>query len=97
MLQAVGKARDRPDDAENLALTTGSIEIIVDELNVLNAAETPAFPLDNYTEVGEEKIKKPYLTSGVRQCNKILKQDRNHVTLETILRKIIFSILKLQY
>ena len=53
MLQAVGKVTDRPDDAENLALTTGSIEIIVDELNVLNA-ETPAFPLDNYTEVGEE-------------------------------------------
>ncbi|MEC8097155.1 MAG: aspartate--tRNA ligase [Pseudomonadota bacterium] len=54
VLQAVGKVNDRPDDAENLALTTGSIEIIVDELNVLNAAETPAFPLDNYTEVGEE-------------------------------------------
>ena len=54
VLQAVGKVNDRPDDAENHALTTGSIEIIVDELNVLNAAETPAFPLDNYTEVGEE-------------------------------------------
>ena len=54
VLQAVGVVNDRPDDAENDALTTGSIEIIVKELNVLNAAETPAFTLDNYSEVGEE-------------------------------------------
>ena len=97
VLQAVGKVNDRPDDAENLALTTGSIEIIVDELNVLNAAETPAFP-DNYTEVGEEVRLKPYLDLRRETMQQNIKtRSKLQITLETILRKIIFSILKLQY
>ena len=87
VLQAVGKVNDRPDDAENLALTTGSIEIIVDELNVLNAAETPAFPLDNYTEVGEEvrlknrtlDLRRETMQQNIKTRSKLTNNIRNYL------------------
>ena len=87
VLQAVGKVNDRPDDAENHALTTGSIEIIVDELNVLNAAETPAFPLDNYTEVGEEvrlknrtlDLRRETMQQNIKTRSKLTNNIRNYL------------------
>ncbi|GIS27201.1 MAG: hypothetical protein CM15mP127_15740 [Gammaproteobacteria bacterium] len=41
----VGKVNDKSDDAENLALTTGSIEIIVDELKCFKCSRDTSIPL----------------------------------------------------
>ncbi|EIJ33073.1 aspartate--tRNA ligase [Thiothrix nivea] len=46
VLQVVGKVRRRPAGTENANLCSGQIEILGLELNVLNAAETPPFQLD---------------------------------------------------
>ncbi len=46
VLQVVGKVRRRPAGTENANLRSGQIEILGLELNVLNAAETPPFQLD---------------------------------------------------
>ena len=54
VLKISGKVNERPEDAENQDLTTGVIEITADEIIVLNEAETPAFPLDQSSEVSEE-------------------------------------------
>lgn len=53
VLQVVGKVRQRPAGTENANLRSGQIEILGLELNVLNAAETPPFQLDE-DNVGEE-------------------------------------------
>ncbi|MDD5392829.1 MAG: aspartate--tRNA ligase [Thiothrix sp.] len=53
VLQVVGKVRRRPAGTENANLRSGQIEILGLELNVLNAAETPPFQLDE-DNVGEE-------------------------------------------
>jgi len=53
VLQVVGKVRSRPAGTENANLHSGQIEILGLELNVLNAAETPPFQLDE-DNVGEE-------------------------------------------
>lgn len=46
VLQVVGKVRRRPVGTENANLRSGQVEILGLELNVLNAAETPPFQLD---------------------------------------------------
>ena len=53
VLQVVGKVRSRPAGTENANLRSGKIEVLGLELNVLNAAETPPFQLDE-ENVGEE-------------------------------------------
>jgi len=54
VLQIKGIVRARPEGTVNADMATGKIEILGKELTILNAAETPPFPLDNYVEVGEE-------------------------------------------
>jgi aspartyl-tRNA synthetase len=46
-LKVVGKVRARPAGTENAALTSGKIEVLCHELEVLNASVTPPFPLDD--------------------------------------------------
>jgi len=48
-----GKVVKRPASMENPKLNTGAIEVFVDELRILNASETPPFPLDEETEVSD--------------------------------------------
>ena len=52
VLQIVGKVAER--SAKNNQLPTGDIEIIVSELNVLNAAETPPFTIEDETDGGDD-------------------------------------------
>ncbi|WP_123402194.1 aspartate--tRNA ligase [Inmirania thermothiophila] len=49
-----GRVRRRPAGTENPDLATGEVEVVAHGLEILNRAETPPFPLDEYTEVGEE-------------------------------------------
>ncbi|MFH0823899.1 MAG: aspartate--tRNA ligase [Pseudomonadota bacterium] len=46
VLAARGVVRLRPDESINPDLHTGTIEVFVDELKVLNTSEAPPFPLD---------------------------------------------------
>jgi len=49
-----GKVRLRPAGAVNPNIASGAIEVLGYELDVLNEAETPPFPLNEYSDVGEE-------------------------------------------
>ena len=46
-VKVVGKVRARPEGTENAGLTSGKIEVLAHELEVLNASVTPVFPLDD--------------------------------------------------
>ncbi len=46
-IQVLGKVRARPEGTENQDLTTGKIEILCQELNILNPSVTPPFQLDD--------------------------------------------------
>jgi aspartyl-tRNA synthetase len=46
-VKVIGRVRARPDGTENAALTSGKIEVLAHELEVLNASVTPVFPLDD--------------------------------------------------
>jgi len=49
-----GKVRIRPEGTVNPNIKSGEVEVLGLSIEVLNAAETPPFPLDDYAEVGEE-------------------------------------------
>ncbi|WP_019583967.1 aspartate--tRNA ligase [Thioalkalivibrio sp. ALE16] len=53
VIRMTGRVRRRPEGTENPDLTTGAVEILGLELEVLNAAKTPPFPLDD-EDVGED-------------------------------------------
>nr|WP_316643940.1 aspartate--tRNA ligase [uncultured Roseateles sp.] len=46
-LKIIGKVRARPAGTENANLTSGKVEVLCHELEVLNASVTPPFPLDD--------------------------------------------------
>jgi aspartyl-tRNA synthetase len=53
VLRVTGRVRRRPEGTTNPELRTGAVEILGTALEVLNAARTPPFPLDD-DDVGEE-------------------------------------------
>lgn len=54
VLKIKGLVRARPEGTINENMSTGKIEILGKELTILNEAETPPFPLDEYVDVGED-------------------------------------------
>ena len=62
VLAVRGRVDRRPPAMENPNLTTGAIEVLVEELRILNASQTPPFPLDEDVEISENlRLKYRYL------------------------------------
>lgn len=60
VVQVSGKVAER--SSKNAKLSTGDIEIIVSELNVLNISDTPPFTIEDNTDGGDElRMKYRYL------------------------------------
>ncbi len=53
VIMITGKVVERPEGTVNSSLPTGEVEINATELEILNASETPPFPLDN---AGGDKV-----------------------------------------
>jgi len=53
VISITGKVVERPEGTVNSSLPTGEVEINATELEILNASETPPFPLD---DVGGDKV-----------------------------------------
>jgi aspartyl-tRNA synthetase len=54
VVKITGKVRLRPTGATNANMASGMIEVLGYELEVLNESETPPFPLNEFSDVGEE-------------------------------------------
>ncbi|MFY0663024.1 MAG: aspartate--tRNA ligase [Natronospirillum sp.] len=62
VVKVTGRVRARPDGTVNKDLPTGEIEVLGKQIEVLNAAETPPFPLDSHSGVGEDvRLKYRYM------------------------------------
>ena len=62
VIQVKGLVRRRPEGSENLALSTGAIEVASNEALVLNQSLTPPFYINEETEVDESlRLKYRYL------------------------------------
>jgi aspartyl-tRNA synthetase len=54
VVQISGQVRARPAGSVNPQIATGEIEIIAQALTILNTAQTPPFPLDEFSQVSED-------------------------------------------
>ncbi|MBP9718487.1 aspartate--tRNA ligase [Candidatus Gracilibacteria bacterium] len=62
VLQITGVVRERPQGQYNEKVTTGEIEIVVENTVILNESKTPPFPIDSDSSVNEEmRLKYRYL------------------------------------
>ena len=77
--------RERPEGTINSKMKTGEIEIEVSEIEVLNSASTPAFPLDDYQDVNEDvrlknriiDLRRPEMNNRILKRSKIVSAIRN--------------------
>jgi len=57
-----GKVRHRPEGTVNPNLPTGEVEVVAEELELLNSAQTPPFEISDWTESSTEvRLKHRYL------------------------------------
>ncbi len=62
VISVSGIVSRRPEDTYNLNLSTGTVEIYPDKIQILNRAETPPFMIDTDQEIGEDlRLKYRYL------------------------------------
>ncbi|GAA3950977.1 aspartate--tRNA ligase [Allohahella marinimesophila] len=62
VLAITGRVRTRPAGTENKDMSTGRVEVLAKNVELLSSAQTPPFPLDDYVDVGEEvRLKYRYL------------------------------------
>ncbi len=54
VLKITGRVRMRDEAVRNTRIATGTIEVLGKQIEILNGAETPPFPIDEYASVGEE-------------------------------------------
>src|SRR3989338_3556838 len=60
-----GKVRARGEGLENLKLKTGEIEVLADELEILNRADTPPIEINDRLDINEDmRLKYRYLEIG---------------------------------
>ena len=85
VIKIKGTVRERPEGTINSKMKTGEIEIEVSELEVLNSAATPAFPLDDYQDVNEDvrlknrilDLRRPEMNNRILKRSKIVSTIRN--------------------
>ncbi|MEK7990504.1 MAG: aspartate--tRNA ligase, partial [Thiotrichaceae bacterium] len=61
VLKITGKVRNRPEGTENPEMPTGMIEVLGKELEILNAADTPPFQLDDELVSEEHRLRYRYI------------------------------------
>src|SRR4029078_1443907 len=78
-----GTVVERPADAINDAIPTGTIEVHVDDMKILNHADTPPFPVADDIDVSEDlRLKYRYLDLRRPRLKDVILL-RHKVALET--------------
>lgn len=93
VLQIKGKARPRGKGLENPKLKTGEIEVLIDELDILNKAETPPIEVDDRIEINEDMrlkyryidLRKPKMQKNLEIRHKAVKAVRDFFDKEGFL------------
>jgi len=90
VLRIKGKVRGRPEGSTNEDLASGKIEVLGQELEILNSAKTPPFPLDEETDVREEvrlryryiDLRRPDMLANLRLRSKVTTALREYLDAE---------------
>ena len=79
VVQLQGRVRARLDGATNLDLATGEIEVLGDTITILNRSRTIPFPLNEYSQPGEDirlryryvDLRRPEMQSNLRLRSRV--------------------------
>jgi len=93
VVQVKGTVRARPEGTTNPDMPTGSVEVLGASLEILNAARTPPFMLDEHAEVGEDvrlryryiDLRRPEMLDRMRFRSKVCISIRNFLDREGFL------------
>ncbi|WP_404362104.1 aspartate--tRNA ligase [Marinobacter sp.] len=85
VIQVTGRVRRRPAGTENANMATGQVEVLGKALNILNAAATPPFQLDEHIDVGEDvrlkyrfiDLRRPEMLNRLRFRSRVTSYIRN--------------------
>lgn len=82
-VSVTGKVRRRPEGTENPNLGTGTVEILIDEVEILNPAKTPPFPIAEDKDV-DETVRLKYRYLDLRRPKMYEKLRLRHEVIRTI-------------
>ncbi|MFW6030539.1 MAG: aspartate--tRNA ligase, partial [Halanaerobiales bacterium] len=82
-----GKARKRPEGNINKDMETGEIEIEINDIEVLDEADTPPFQLENDLEASEDlrlkyrylDLRRPFMKEIIELRHKVMKRTRDYL------------------
>lgn len=85
VLKIRGLVRQRPEGTTNANMSTGEIEVLAKDVEVLNTSETPPFMLDEHGKVGEDvrlkyryvDLRRPEMAEKLRFRSRVTHQIRN--------------------
>ncbi|HZX45606.1 MAG TPA: aspartate--tRNA ligase [Candidatus Nanoarchaeia archaeon] len=85
VLQAKGKVRPRGEGLVNPKLKTGEIEVAIDDLTILNKADTPPIEVDDRVEINEDMrlkyryvdLRKPRMQANIALRHRTVKAVRD--------------------
>ncbi|SEM60577.1 aspartyl-tRNA synthetase [Syntrophus gentianae] len=88
-----GTVRQRPEGMINPDLKTGSIEVMVDELEILNESQTPPFSLETDSEISENvrlkyrylDLRRPHLQKNIMLRSRVASEARQYFQEEGFL------------
>ena len=82
VIEATGEIKERTDDLKNDKLSTGSIELVVSELRILNRSETPPIQVHGDKPASEElRLKYRYLDLRSDRMQSMLKRRAEYYTV----------------
>ncbi len=84
VLKITGIVRPRPEGTVNTNMSTGAIEVLGKQVEILNQAQTPPFQIEGYTDVGED----------VRLRNRVIDLRRPEMQEKLILRSKATSVVR---
>lgn len=90
VIALTGKVQKRGEKQINPDLTTGTVELLVEELEILNEAETPVFEIDKAKETNEElrmqyrylDLRSERMQHNIQKRHQIIKLIRDELELE---------------
>lgn len=84
VLKVTGIVRPRPEGTVNANMSTGTIEVLGQQVDILNQAQTPPFQIEGYTDVGED----------VRLRNRVIDLRRPEMQEKLIIRSKATAVVR---
>ena len=87
VLEITGSLRKRPEGTTNESLSSGELELVTKEINILSKSQPLPFQLDEYAKVGEEirlkyrylDLRRPEMQANLKTRSQVNHIIRNHL------------------